>query len=451
MPVEILTNSVSAFGSLALLLHPSAAPPPFEVRSNAAPEAVAATLLGDWGGIRRKASDQGFDFTVQYIAEGAGNVAGGVAQGAVYNGLLNLAADVDFAKLAGWSGATFHAAMLYPHGRSLTEHYVNDLFTLSNLDASDDVHLFELWLEQNLFAGKCSARVGQMAVDQEFAFTEQGALFANAAFGWFPIAGNNVTAPVYPQGAPGVRLKWLPTEQSFLQFAITDGDVNPTDAAGHETNPHGVEFRFDEGAFLIGEAGYQWCLGDETKPGMVKFGGWYHTADTASMRWDDTGLSLADPLSSGNPAMLSGNWGVYLAAEQVLWKEDSAEQESAQGLGVFGRAGYAPADRNTLGLYLEGGVTRTGLLPGRDDDVCGLGLAYGQLSRAVQDLGADANFFNATNDPVPDYELVIEAEYQIQVRPGLAVQPGLQYIIHPGGSTAIDDALVLSLRTIIEF
>lgn len=451
MPVEIITNSVSAFGSLALLLHPTPEPPPFEARSNATPEVVAETLFGDWGGVRSNVSEQGVDFTVQYIGEVAGNVAGGMRQGVVYNGLVNLASDVDLDKLAGWRGGAFHAAMLYPHGKSLTEKYVNDLFTLSNLDASDDVHLFELWLEQNLFDGKLSVRLGQMAVDQEFAYTDQGALFANAAFGWFPIGGNNVVAPVYPQGAPGVRLRWQPTEQTFLQFAITDGDVNPTDAAGNETNPHGVKVRFDEGAFFIGEAGYNWALADDTKPGMVKIGGWYHTADTARMRWDDTGLSLADPLSSGNPATRGGNWGIYLAAEQVLWKENSTAKESAEGLGIFGRAGYAPADRNTLGLYLEGGVTRTGLLPGRDADVCGVGIAYGQLSRALRELGADANFFNATSTPLPDYELVLEAEYQIQISPGCAVQPGLQYISHPGGSRAIDDALVLSLRTIIEF
>lgn len=450
MPLELITNSVSAYGSLALLLHPTVEPPPAEVRSNAAPGAVAETLLGDWGGGREKISDQGFDFTVQYIGEVAGNVSGGVRRGTVYNGLVNLAGDVDFDKLAGWRGGAFHAAMLYPHGRSLTDKYVHDLFTLSNLDASDDVHLFELWLEQKFLGEQLSLRVGQMAVDQEFAFTEQGALFANAAFGWFPIAGNNVVAPVYPQGAPGVRLRWQASESAYLQFAATDGDINPVDAAGNETNPHGVKVRFDEGAFLIGEAGYNWHLA-EIKPGVIKLGGWYHTARTAQMRRDDTGLSLADPLSSGNPAMRGCNWGLYIAAEQVLWKENPDDKESQQGLGVFGRAGYAPSDRNTLGYYVEGGVTRTGLLPGRDADVCGLGVAYGYLSHALRDLGADANFFNATSDPLPDYELLLEAEYQFHVCSGCVVQPGVQYIIHPGGSGAIDNALVLSLRTIIDF
>lgn len=450
MPLEIITNSVSAYGSLALLLHPTVEPLPAEVRSNAAPEAVAENLLGDWAGVRKKLSASGFDFTVQYIGEVAGNVSGGVRRGTVYNGLVNLASDVDFDKLAGWRGGAFHAAMLYPHGNSLTEKYAGDLFTVSNLDASDDVHLFELWLEQKFFGDQLSLRFGQMAVDQEFAFTDQGALFASAAFGWFPIAGNNVVAPVYPQGAPGVRLRWQASESAYLQFAVTDGDINPVDAAGHETNPHGVKVRFDEGAFLIGEAGYSWNLA-ETKPGMVKLGGWYHTARTAQMRWDDTGLSLADPLSSGTAATRGCNWGLYVAAEQVLWKENPEAKESLQGLSVFCRAGHAPSDRNTLGLYLEGGVTRTGWLPGRDNDVCGVGIAYGQLSCPVRDLSADANFFYATADPLPDYELVIEAEYQIQIRPGCAVQPGLQYIIHPGGSRAIANALVLSLRTILDF
>lgn len=451
MPVAILTNAVaSSVGSLALLLNPTPEYRPPGTITNATPEAAASeTLLGDWGGLRTRWSDRGFNVTVQYIAEVAGNVTGGVDQGAVYNGLLNLAGDVDFDKLAGWRGAKFHAAMLYPHGKSLTDKYVNDLFVLSNLDASDDVHLFELWLEQNLADGIFSVRLGQIALDQEFVYTEQGALFNNSAFGWFPIVG--ATAPVYPQGAPGVRIKWQAREQIYFQVAVVDGDVNPTDAAGNETNPHGVKFRFDEGALIFAETGFNWALAHDTKPGSLKLGGWYHTADTASVRFDDTGLSLADPLTSGNPATLGDNWGLYLGAEQVLWKEASEDKASAQGVGVFGRLGYAPADRNLLGFYAEAGVTRTGLVPGRDDDVCGVALAYGQIGQDSRGLVTDDNFFNAAGAVVPDYEMVIECEYQWNVRPGFVIQPGMQYIVHPGGSSAIENAFVLSLRTVFDF
>lgn len=410
-------------------------------------EAPAEHLFGEWGGLRPRMSAHGFDFTVQYIGEVAGNVSGGAKRGTVYNGLLNVAGDVDLEKAAGWKGATFHAGMLFPHGRSLTNHYVNDFFVESNLDASDNVHLFELWIEQTFADGMFSVRLGQMAVDQEFAFTEQGALFSNSAFGWHPTGGSH--APVYPQGAPGVRVKWSPSKQSYLQAIVVDGDVNPTDARGRETNPHGTNFRLDEGALIIAELGRNWEYRD--KPGAAKFGGWYHTARHEDMRRDNRGRSLADPLSSGTARTHGGDWGIYLAAEQILWKESPAEKDSAQRLGVFGRLGYSAPDRNTLGFYAEGGVTSTGLIPGRDDDVCGVGIAFGKVSGELRALGREQNKFDATNDPLPDHELVFDAEYQWKLCRGCSVQPGLQYIVHAGGSGAVPDPLIVSFRTVFDF
>ena len=450
MPVEILANTfASAAGSLAFLLNPAPTYQPARVAPAEAPAAAAPAehLLGDWGGLRHRLSDHGCNFTVQYIGEVAGNVAGGVRRGAVYNGLLIVAGDADLEKAAGWQGAAFHVGALLPHGRSLTDDYVHDLARLSNLDASDHVHLFELWLEQTFAAGKFSVRLGQLAVDQEFAFTTEGALFNNSTFGWHPTVGS--PAPVYPQGAPGVRLKWKPSEKTFLQSVVVDGDVNPLDTASRETNPHGVKFRFDEGALAIAEAGCNWEL--HTKPGTFKVGGWYHTARQEDVRFDNSGRSLADPASSGIAQTHNGNWGFYAAGEQIVWREKPGEKDSAEGLGVFGRLGYAVPDRNTLDFYAEGGVTSVGLIPGRDEDVCGLGVAYGKLSGDQRALGRDQNFFNHTSAPLPDHELVIELEYQCKLFKGFAVQPGLQYIVHPGGSGAIADALVVGLRTVFDF
>lgn len=449
MPADIITNAVvSSAGSLALLLNPVGHGPATDAMLNPpAAEAPAEHLFGDWGGVRSRWSEHGFDFTVQYFGEVAGNVSGGVRRGTVFNGLLNVAGDVDLEKSAGWNGGTFHAAMLIPHGRSLTDNYVNDLFVTSNLDASDNVHLFELWLEQNFADGNFSVRAGQMAVDQEFAFTDQGALFCNSTFGWFPIVG--ATAPVYPQGAPGVRIKWQPCERSFFQVAVVDGDVNPSNANGNETNPHGTTFKLDEGAFIVAEAGYNWNLNE--KAGSLKLGGWFHTDQHDDVRIDDGGLSLADPLSSGTPRSHAGNWGLYVTGEQIVWKENPDEKGPVQGLGIFGRFGYALPDRNTLDFYAEGGITDTGLISGRDEDRVGLGVAFGKISGDARDFGADLNNFNSTHDPLPDHEIAIELEYQWKLCKGCLVQPGLQYIFHPGGSAATDNALVLSVRTIFDF
>lgn len=449
--MELITNSIAALGSLAMLVHPGVAPPAPVTAAKSLEAVEATTLGGGWGGWREAAAGRGWDFTVQYIGEGAANVSGGLRRGAGYNGLLNLAADLNLATAAGWSGAQLHGCFLLPHGRSLTERYVGDLFTLSNLDARDTGHLFEFWLEQHFAAETVSVRLGQMAVDQEFGFTDQGALFANATFGWFAIAGNNVIAPVYPQGAPGARLKWQARESVYVQFAVTDGDVNPRNHAGRETNPHGVKVRLDEGAFVIGEVGWNWTAGATARAGILKMGGWFHTAETAHLRRDENGLSLADPLSSGVAAGRDQNWGLYLAAEQQLWREHPDDSESAEGWGIFGRAGITPDDRNPISHYLELGATRTGWLPGRDEDVCGVAVAWGGISRELRGLTRDDNTFNANSAALPDYEIVLEVDYQAKVLPGFAVQPGVQYLIHPGGTPATDDALVFTLRAILDF
>src|SRR3979409_463085 len=49
----------------------------------------------------------GLKFSASYVADVVGNPIGGLRQGAIYEGRLNLALDLDFARLAGRSGLTF--------------------------------------------------------------------------------------------------------------------------------------------------------------------------------------------------------------------------------------------------------------------------------------------------------------------------------------------------------
>jgi carbohydrate-selective porin OprB len=49
------------------------------------------------------------EFAATYIGEALGNPSGGLKRGAIYEGRLNLAVDVDLEKLAGLRELTFHA------------------------------------------------------------------------------------------------------------------------------------------------------------------------------------------------------------------------------------------------------------------------------------------------------------------------------------------------------
>jgi len=44
------------------------------------------------------------------------------------------------------------------------------------------------------------------------------------------------------------------------------------------------------------------------------------------------------------------------------------------------------------------------------------------------------------------HETVFEAPYKITLTPWWSLQPDVQYVLHPGGSTEIPNALVLGLR-----
>jgi porin len=114
-----------------------------------------------------------------------------------------------------------------------------------------------------------------------------------------------------------------------------------------------------------------------------------------------------------------------------VWREAPG---SEQGLGVFYRVGGGPRDRSRFQMVMDTGLNYRGPLPGRDEDIAGLGLAYAKHS----------------DDLATDHEFVIEATYSIQIAPWWVIQPDLQYISRPGGGTT-PDAWAAGLRAVFSF
>ncbi len=447
--------------------------------------------LPDPGGWRGALADRGVVLGVLYTGEVFGNPVGGYRQGAVYDGLLTLGLDVDFAKLAGLPGLKFHALAYNPHGVSGTDRYVHDLNRFSSIDAFDSIRLFELWAEASLFGNVVNLRAGQLAVDAEFAATQGGALFVHSNDGALPSLTLNVPTPDYPQAVPGVRLRLnTPDARCYFQGGVysgnanadRDGDPDPGFHPGTAYNDDGIRFPIsgNQGLFSIYEVGFLLNSGQDARglPGAYRVGGFFDTDGVSDRRFDARGLSLADPRSTGRPRRHDGDGGVYAVAEQVVYRppgagggqrEDvsqtaaapvgNAEDSSLTGgatpsgpeLRVFGRASFAPPDRNLVDCYLETGLNYRALLPGRGRDVFGLGFTYTDLSGDVRRAARDANHFQGTHQRLPDYEGVLEATYQINVSPWLQVQPDLQYIVHPGGSPRYGNALILGVRSVITF
>jgi porin len=425
------------------------------------------TLPRDIENARTFLVNKGIQFQLIYFGDLMGNPSGGVRQGTTYMGRLGLLVDADLEKILGWNGAVFHASIHQIHGQGLSGSNLDNLLVVSGIEALPATRLFNLWIEQKFAGGAVSIRAGQLSTQvaptQEFFVSQYGSLFVNATFGWPAIASTNLPSggPTYPLATPGIRLKVLPNDQLSILVAVFNGDpAGPGEGDPQRRNPTGTSFRVSDPPLLIAEIDFAYNQGKAAPgvPGTVKLGGWYHFGQFANQRFSAEGLSLADPRSSGVPAQDRGNFGIYGVIDQMLWRVPGTTD---QGLGIFARASISPADRNLISAYFDGGVTYKGLFRGRENDTLGIGFGLANISSQARALDRDAVSFSGIDNPIRDYEAVVEVTYQAQITPNWMLQPVFQYVIHPGGnipnpvstgtSSPIPNASVFGLRTMVKY
>ena len=390
------------------------------------------TVTGEWLGGRPLLEDRGVSLFGSYTCEVWGNTTGGLKTGSVYTGLLEVGAEVDLEKLVGWSGGSVGTSWLWLSGRDASEDLVGNFLTISNIAGLNTLRMMELWFQQNFLEDKISLRLGNITADSEFVVSDFGGLFINAEFGWPALAGMNMPGggAAYPTGGLGARLALEPTDWLGFRSGVFLTNLIPQ-------NINRAGFRWD----LNSKQAVTWmnelCFshgtgkGSQTLPGFVKAGMWLQTGAEANALDSESGLP---------------NTGFYLLADQMLLPERREDDSiSNEGMGAFAGLGFTPPGRNVVDFYLNTGVTYKGLIPGRDEDTCGLACGLASPSH-----GADADLRNEGLAPQAA-EMVLEATYQCVIAPCCFVQPDIQYVINPGATLATGNALVLGARFSVVF
>jgi porin len=445
-----LSKSIGALAMMAALFTlPSAASAECELTvadiahgADGIPEEVVMPI--DIFGARRALARHGVEVGGVYYGETFYNW-GGFDQGGEYDGVLELYVKADMHKLGFWKGLCFHADGYQIHGNSITAANIGSLMPVSNLEATDATRLFELWFEQHLFNDKLAVKFGQLAADAEFVISEGGGYFLNGTWGWPSITAADLPSggPAYPLATPGVRVAINPNDKLGVMVAVYNGDPAPKCANEdpQRCNDHGLDFELDDPPLLMAEGAYTY--NPKGLRGIVKIGGWHHFGEFEDQRFDSGGALIAVTGNAGRP--LDHNWGLYGIIDQLIWRVPGSEDP--KGVGIFARVIGAPADRNLIDFYADGGVTFTGMIPGRPDDAFAVGFAYTNISDDVSAFDVDFG------EPVArNYEALIEICYTYQINPGWSVQPNFQYIFQPGGNVAGQkDATVVGARTSIAF
>lgn len=371
-------------------------------------------LTDDWFGARPWLDDHGVSINANLTADWSNVFSGGTNPGAsAFRELFNLNATIDTERLLGWKGGSFFVNFQNHAGENGSMD-VGALQGTSNIDGPDRNQISELWYEQALLDDRVKVKVGKIDANVDFAHTPDADNFINGAFG----AQQAILGfPTYPDPAMGVTAFVKPTEHTYVGLGVFDGST----LAGHPTGDIGPAGFFEGDAyFYIAEGGFDWTAG-RGLDGRASVGVWHDTADFATF-------------AGGTD---SGTTGYYAMIDQKVWRENPDDKDDKQGLGLFVKYAYANPDVSTITNQIGAGVAWTGPIPGRDDDTLGLGVTWAGLS-------AQAGLPH-------DSEVVYEAFYRIRLKAWLSIQPDLQYVVNPDGGAAAADALVGTLRVMIDF
>ena len=412
---------------------------------------------GDWWGTRNWLDDSGYEFALTYTNNIAGNPVGGMSQGFTYTDNFGFGIQFGLEKLIGWHGATLTVSGLDRNGRNLSGEYIGNQFTVQQVYGGQTASFYALVLEQKLLEDTLGIKIGRFAVGDDFASSPLYWLYMNNG-----IDGNPQSLPVntafscYPAAVWGSRVRFDPSPEWFAMAGIYQAtQINLYSG-------HGLDWTMSnsDGVFLIGQVGWTPEFFKKPVPASEKpSAGGKNPVGSKALSEGKTSVALETPDERGLPGHYwfggyfspweftqfgstetAGNsYGFYWHADQMVWQESPG---SDQGLTLWSAFVLSPQQNiSKLPFQVNSGIVYRGLIPARDQDIAMLGFVYGEFS----------DDYAATVAGDPTFEIALEAGYRVQLTKFAYVQPNLQWIINPGGTGDIPNALVLGAQMGVTF
>jgi len=385
---------------------------------------------------------QGVNASATYDGETVSNLSGGAQRGSTYHGSLQLQAAFDFERLFGWTDTTAFLYGMGLHGGQ-PDDLVGGAQGVSSITGPRGARLDEAWLQRNFSGNRVSVLGGRYDLNAEFYRLHSAALFLNSSFGMGPEFSQSGPAgpSAFPSTALAARVQYKATPELVLRAALLN-------AMPYNRNGENAATRGGNGVLVVSEAAYLERPGNaEPRNRRLRTGRF-----SALTPYDDTyaiglwrytatfeDLSAVD--SSGEPVQHRGSSGGYLLVERLLTR---SPDPSSPRLAAFLQLGAGDARVNRFGSYAGAGLVVSGLIPGRQDE---LGIAVASARNGSHYLEQQEQL----GTPAQKSETAVELSYLAQISKSVAVQPDLQYIVHPNTDPAIRNALAFLLRFEVSF
>ena len=390
-------------------------------------------LFGDWDGKRTELAQQGIKFEANILTDTAYLAEGGRNEGAdpLTSAQLWLGTQLDMEKLAGWDGVTVRAVATARQGQSTSvrdlqgnaPHMANVQGTFGR--GNQDSRLSELSIEKTFKDQGLSIKAGRLGLGMDF--NVMACDFASTAFCAAQMGkwqGNIwMNTPVSQWGA---RVKQQLNPEVAVQVGVYE--FNPDNGNGKaEGQGWSLDTDHADGVTIPAEVVWTPKSFVNGLPGSYRIGGMYNTADDIANQKDIA-------TGEGKNRTFAG----WLAVEQQLTSTGSGRQ----GLHSFANFTWHDRDTNKVDNSQQIGVKYIGLVDSQPNDI--LGLAVNRVH--VNDRFADSR---PAFDASAEYN--IELNYSYNATKWLMLRPNLQYVVNPGSSNQVDNALVLGLTTRVIF
>ncbi len=392
---------------------------------------TAKKLTGDWGGARTAMEEQGIEISLRGNTQFMVNMRGGreTKNGNDFGGSYDFKLDLDLERMGVIPGGSIYFQAKGTFGgddSDFDREKIGALFKTNN-DAKTEEPLYvdKWWWQQRLFDGKIVFVLGRIGTDKDFIDVNEVAGHEDKQFLNRALVLNS-TIP--HKNGLGLFVKYKPCDWFYVSAAAVDPQARDR-RTGFDTAFHG-----DDRIRAFGEIGLmpKFNSANGELSGTYRFGTWYQPYPKQVFR-DTLDGALAEKYRSGD-------MGFYFGFDQLVWKENS-DIKDKQGISVFGRYGYAHGDVNRIEHFWSVGGQYVGLIPDRDKDVLGLGMAQSILS----------DQYRAEVNEKADRETVYELYYACQVTPWCYITPDLQYVTNAGGDKDDPNAFIAGMRFRIEF
>ena len=412
------------------------------------------SISDSWHAFRRFMDDTGILLETINTIDVLSTVSGGLRQRTAAAGDFDILLTLDGKRLLGWDEATLFVYGLGLYGDDPSEN-VGDFQGVSGIAASNTWKLFEFWYQHNFMEKRFSLLAGLYDVTSEFdVIRTSSELFLNSSFGTGGVfAASGINGPsTFPNTTLGLRGQAFVTNSLAIRAVVTDG------VPGDPDNPGGTQIllKGEDGIFANGEIAYyvdKKRLTEKRREGVIKERPlrkvFQRVGRAAPVEYDGkyavgfwgytTSFNdVSEVDSSGNPVVRNGTYGMYALAEQNVFLETLVDD---QGLTLFAALGLADPQVNRFSQFYGGGAVYRGLIPGRDLDELGFGVASTIHSdhyvRGQQRAGQS----------VDKEEITLEFTYTFNLfSPYVVIQPDLQYIINPDTNPSVPNALVMGAR-----